>query len=265
MILDIIVEHKKKEVALFRKNIDLIEFKSRAEAITSVRSLKSAMTNSKRPTLLAEVKKASPSKGIIREKFNVHEIAKTYTNNGADGISVLTDEKFFQGSPEYLLKVREATLLPILRKDFIIDTAQIYQSRILGADAILLICAILSLNQLKEFKEIAEGLGLECLVEVHNEQEMDMAMEVNADLIGINNRNLNNFQVDIDTSFNLSKRISDPSVTLISESGISSRQVMKALYDGGVDGVLVGEALMSAADLGSKVREMSGREDRDIK
>jgi indole-3-glycerol phosphate synthase len=260
VILDRIVEQKKKEVELLKEGRDLRDLASRANAILSTRSLKKAMTNSNRPTLLAEIKKASPSKGVIKENFNVLEIVKIYTDNVVDGISVITDEKFFQGSPEYLLQVRGATSLPLLRKDFIVDPIQVYQSKILGADAILLICAILSFDQLKELKETAENIGLECLVEVHNQRELAMALETGADFIGINNRNLNNFQVDINTSFNLSQGISDPAVTIISESGIDNRQAVKALFDSGINGMLVGEALMSSDDIGAKIRGMFRQE-----
>ncbi len=265
MILDRIVEQKKKEVEQLRENLDFSELKSRAEAILPTRSLKKAMTNNNRPTLLAEIKKASPSKGVIKENFNLLEIAEIYTNYGVDGISVITDEKFFQGSPEYLSQVRVVTSLPLLRKDFIIDPIQVYQSKILGADAILLICAILSINQLKALKETAEYTGLECLVEVHNEQELAVALEVGADFIGINNRNLNNFLVDVNTSFNISQRISNPEVTLISESGINNWQTVKALHNSGFSGMLVGEALMCSDDIGAKIREMFRQEAGVIK
>lgn len=257
-MLDKIINQKIIEVKKLKQEVDLASLINKVEKMPPVKSLSKALTNPNRLTLLAEVKKASPSKGVIREDFNPCKIAELYTRNGADGISVLTDEKFFQGSLNFLRQIRQITPLPLLRKDFIIDPVQVYQSRLYGADAILLICAILTPKTLSLLMETAKNAGLETLVEVHNSKELSMAVNAGADFIGINNRNLKTFETDIATSYKLCSQISDTSAVVVSESGISTPQEIKSLFNSGINAALVGEALISADNIGEKVRELSG-------
>ena len=207
--------------------------------------------------LIAEVKRKSPSKGIIREDFDPIKVAKTYAGNGASAISVLTDHEFFGGDLSYLSTIRNAVDLPLLRKDFTIDEYHIYQARVAGADAVLLIVAILTPKQLREFIEVAKHLNLVALVEVHTQAELDTALDVGAEIIGINNRNLKTFHTDIATSFHLRKSIPDDKI-VVSESGIYSREDVMKLGEADMDAILVGESLMKSADIGGKVRELIG-------
>ena len=210
--------------------------------------------------LIAEVKRKSPSKGIIREDFDPIKVAKTYAGNGASAISVLTDHEFFGGDLSYLSTIRNAVDLPLLRKDFTIDEYHIYQARVAGADAVLLIVAILTPKQLREFIEVAKHLNLVALVEVHTQAELDTALDVGAEIIGINNRNLKTFHTDIATSFHLRKSIPDDKI-VVSESGIYSREDVMKLGEADMDAILVGESLMKSADIGGKVRELIGSEE----
>ena len=207
--------------------------------------------------LIAEVKKASPSKGLIRPDFDPVEIAKTYEQAGASAISVLTDEKYFQGRLDYLKAVREAVGLPLLRKDFIIDPYQIYEARAAGADAILLIVAALSKSELSEFMILADELGMASLVEVHAAEELDIALETGVRIIGINNRNLQTFETKLETTLELAARV-PPDKVLVSESGIFTRADVERLMEVGVDAILVGESLMREPDPGVKVKELLG-------
>ncbi len=215
-----------------------------------------------RPALIAEVKKASPSAGIIRPDFEPVRIAAAYAAAGADAISVLTDRPFFQGSLEYLRAIREAVDLPLLRKDFIIDPRQILEAIEWGADAILLIVAILDDHRLRLFHELAEAAGLAALVEVHDEAELDRAIAIGAPLIGVNNRNLKTFTVDLATTERLATRLREfrhPDETLlVAESGIHTRADVDRLLRCGASAILVGESLMREADVGAKVRELAG-------
>jgi indole-3-glycerol phosphate synthase len=214
--------------------------------------------------LIAEVKKASPSAGVIRPDFDPVAIARQYEAAGADCLSVLTDEKFFQGSLEYLKQIRQAVELPLLRKDFIIDARQILEAIEWGADAILLIVAILKDEQLKHFHSLARAAGLASLVEVHDESELDRAMAVGAELIGVNNRDLKTFKVDLATTECLAARLFSPSpVTrnpslLVAESGIHTRADVERLARYGASAILVGESLMRHTDIKTKVRELLG-------
>lgn len=209
--------------------------------------------------LITEVKKASPSKGVIREDFNPVRIAKIYEDNGATCLSVLTDAPYFQGSDEYFKTVRQTVSLPMLRKDFMIDPYQIYESRALGADCILIIIAALELSQAQELSELGEELGMDVLVEVHNEAELETALSFNPHMIGVNNRNLKTLDVDVETSFDLLSLIPD-TVVKIAESGISDSQTIKSLQEIGYDGFLVGESLMRQTDIGSAVRKLLRKE-----
>jgi indole-3-glycerol phosphate synthase len=210
--------------------------------------------------LIAEVKKASPSAGVICRDFDPVRIARDYEAAGASCLSVLTDEKFFQGSLDYLRQIRAAVSLPLLRKDFIIDERQILESIEWGADAILLIVAILDDERLARFHAIAREAGLAVLVEVHDEAELDRALALEAPLIGVNNRNLKTFKVDLATTERLAARIfaSQPSTVLVAESGIHTRADAVRLADCGARAMLVGEALMREGAIATKVRELIG-------
>lgn len=210
--------------------------------------------------LIAEVKKASPSAGVIRPGFDPVAIAREYQAAGASCLSVLTDEKFFQGSLEYLKQIRAAVELPLLRKDFIIDERQILEAAEWGADAILLIVAILDDSRLRHFHSLARAAGLAALVEVHDEAELDRALAAGAELVGVNNRNLKTFKVDLATTERLAARLPDLSAKgrhlLVAESGIHTRADVERLARCGASAILVGESLMREADLGKKVTEL---------
>ena len=209
--------------------------------------------------LIAEVKKASPSAGVIRADFDPVAIAKEYTVAGASCLSVLTDEKYFQGSPEYLRQIRAAVDLPLLRKDFVIDARQIAEAVEWGADAVLLIVAILDDAQLQEFHKLATGAGLAALVEVHDADELRRASALKAPLIGVNNRNLKNFTVDLGTTESLAAQLDLSQTLLVSESGIHTRVDVERLTTAGAKAILVGESLMREADIAAKVRELGGQ------
>jgi len=208
-------------------------------------------------SLIAELKKASPSKGIIRADFDPERIADIYAENGARALSVLTDEAYFQGCDAYLQAARRVAELPALRKDFTVDPYQIYEARLLGADAILLIVALMDGGQLEDFLGQGAELGLGALVEVHTAAELDRALTAGPRLIGINNRDLKSFETSLETTFELLEKI-PAQVTTVSESGIESRADIERLEAAGVDAVLIGEALMRQTDIGAKVRELLG-------
>ena len=209
-------------------------------------------------SFICEVKKASPSKGVIAADFPYLDIARDYESAGADAISVLTEPEFFQGSDLYLAEIREAVRLPLLRKDFIIDPFQIEQSACLGADAILLICAILTSAQLTEFIRTADELGLSSLVETHDEEELKMALQAGARVIGANNRDLKTFKVDTGNSVRL-RAIAPAEVLFVSESGIRTAEDVETLRQSGVDAVLVGEALMRSSNKKAALAELRGK------
>lgn len=205
--------------------------------------------------VIAEIKKASPSKGVIREDFDAVEIARSYEKGGAACLSILTDVDFFQGSDEYLRQARSATRLPLLRKDFVVDSYQIYEARAVGADCVLLIVAALDDDILRSLHDTAIELGLDVLVEVHDRQELDSALQLSTPLLGINNRNLHTFHTNLDTTFNLLDRIPDNRL-IITESGIHTIDDVMAMRGHGVNAFLVGEAFMRAADPGRRLMEM---------
>jgi indole-3-glycerol phosphate synthase len=208
--------------------------------------------------LIAEVKQSSPSRGVLSPHFNPTKLAQTYAEGGAAAISVLTEANYFMGSIEHLVAIKEVVELPLLRKDFIFEPYQIYESRAYGADALLLIAAILGQGQLKELVSLSHSIGLRCLVEVHNENEAERAVLSNADIIGINNRNLNTFAININTTRRLRPLIPKQKA-VVSESGIKSRKDMEKLRKWGVDAVLVGEALVTAGDVRVKMKELIGK------
>ncbi|MFB0505568.1 MAG: indole-3-glycerol phosphate synthase TrpC, partial [Thermodesulfobacteriota bacterium] len=210
-------------------------------------------------SIIAEVKRHSPSKGRIRQDFDPLQIAILYQENGAAAVSVLTDKEFFEGDRTYLSGIRKVVDLPLLRKDFIIDPYQIYETRILGGDALLLIARLLAKEQLREYIRLAESVGLSPLVEVHTREELDKALASGAQIIGINNRNLETFSTDLRITRDLAPCIPGDRL-VVSESGINTREDIETLTKAGIHSFLVGEALMRAADIGGKLRELLNRE-----
>ena len=252
-ILNKIVADKKLEVAHARQSVPLPALKERAKERKPLNF--AAALRGDRLKLIAEVKKASPSKGLLCPDFKPVDLAQIYERNGAAAISVLTESKYFQGSLTYLVAIRKTVNLPLLRKDFIFDEYQIYESAAYGADAVLLITAILDEAKLADLLLLSKDLGLSCLVEVHNEDELFKAMLAGAEIIGINNRDLNTFKVDIDTTRRLRLLIPETDI-VVSESGIGSREDIKKMKECKVNAVLVGEALVTAKDIPSRMREL---------
>lgn len=258
MILDDIIAHKKEELAGTKRSVPFAEIKSRAADAGPVRGFGRALSAGGDIRLIAEVKKASPSKGVIREDFDPVAIARIYEESGASCLSVLTEKKFFQGDLGYLDRIRKAVNLPLLRKDFIVDEYQIFEARAAGADAVLLIAACLEKQQLQDFLGTAHGLGLDVLVESHTGRELDRSLHAGAQLVGINNRDLKTFAVSLQTTLDMLKDIPDD-LTVVSESGIKNRDDVLKLRQAGVDAVLVGESLMREKDIGKKVKELLGK------
>jgi indole-3-glycerol phosphate synthase len=259
MILDEICAHKRGEIAHAMSRAPLRDTIERAKDAPPTRDFRHAIRRDG-VRLIAEVKRASPSRGVLAEGLEPVELASIYEECGAAAISVLTDEKFFKGSLEDLTAVRKSVSVPCLRKEFMLDAYQIYEARAALADAILLIVRILSDSQLCEFREIATSLGMASLVECHDEAEVRRAIETGAQIIGINNRDLQTFQVDFNTTLELRKHVPGGKV-LVSESGIFTREHVRKLEGGGVDAILVGEALVTSGDVRAKIRELLGRDD----
>ena len=211
--------------------------------------------NANQAAVIAEVKKASPSKGVIRENFNPAEIAKSYEEGGASCLSVLTDIDFFQGSDEYLKEARAACSLPVIRKDFIVDTYQVYEARAMGADCILLIVAVLSDEQMAQLYQLALDLKMDVLIEVHDEAELHRALPFGATLVGINNRNLRNFETSLNTTIDLLEQIPEDRI-VVTESGIHTAADVKLMRDHKVNAFLVGEAFMRADDPGAELKKL---------
>ncbi len=253
-ILADIIAYKRAFVAEKKREIPLAEMKKRAADAARPKDFVGALVGDG-VSMIAEIKNASPSKGMIRADMNPLEIARIYEENGAAGISVLTDEKYFQGNLERLSDIRKTVDLPLLRKDFTIDPYQIYEARCAGADAVLLIAACLGDGELKGLMECASSLGMASLVEVHDEQEMDRVSRLNPKLIGINNRDLATFKTDLATTEKLAPRAPSDAV-LVSESGINVAGDVERVHRAGVHAMLVGEALMRATDIGARVREL---------
>ena len=258
-ILSEILATKRTEVEWAKRRVSLETLSKGLPTAPPLRDFRAALAEKPGVALIAEVKKASPSKGVIREDFDACEIAKTYSENAASCLSVLTDEKYFQGKLEYLSKIRALVETPLLRKDFMIDPWQLVESRVAGADAILLIVAALPPKELKSLLVFAKELRLSALVEVHDGDEMEEALTAGADLIGINNRDLHTFRVTLETTLELVKNLPpDPHRLVVSESGIFTRADVLRLGDAGVKAVLVGESLMRETDIGAKTRELMG-------
>lgn len=258
-ILKKIIDHKHGEIATAKGSAGVGELKARIGDLEDVpRGFERHLRESRASdwtAIIAEVKKGSPSKGIIRPDFDPLEIAEIYQNNGATCLSVLTDETFFLGHLRYLALIRETVSLPLLRKDFIIDPYQIYEARAAGADAILLLASCLQLSQLREFHGIAGELHLDVLLEVHDEEEMELALQTECTLIGVNNRNLRTFETDLGTTGRLAGMLK-PCHLLVAESGISNRADVVRLQAEGAGAFLIGESLMREEDIGSKLQEL---------
>ena len=257
-ILDRILAVKAAEVEAARRACPLAAMRERAGAGTPVRDFAGALRAkiaAGAAAVLAEIKKASPSKGVLRADFDPPAIAASYAAGGAACLSVLTDRQFFQGAPEYLSAARSACALPALRKDFIVDPYQVYEARALGADCILLIVAALDATRLRDLEAVARDLGMAVLVEVHDAAELDVALQLATPLVGINNRNLRTFEVTLETTLGLLPRI-PPERLVITESGILARADVARMRAARVDAFLVGEAFMRAPDPGAALREL---------
>ncbi|KEF42858.1 MAG: indole-3-glycerol phosphate synthase [Cyanobium sp. CACIAM 14] len=264
-ILEEIVWEKDREVAAARERVSLEALKKQVADLPPTREFRAALQAScRKPAVIAEIKKASPSKGVIREDFDPVAIARGYRDGGASCLSVLTDRRFFQGGFEVLVAVREVVELPLLCKDFILTPYQLYQARAAGADAALLIAAILSDQDLDYLLKVARGLGLAVLVEVHDAAEMERVLAIEGvELIGINNRDLTSFTVDLATTERLMKRfgaqVRERGALLVSESGLFSRADLDRAMEAGADAVLVGEALMRQPDVTAALETLIGR------
>ncbi len=253
-----ICEKKKEHVEYCKSIRSLNDLKHMVGEKPLASGFLNAMKRSNGPALIAEVKKASPSKGIIREDFDPVKIAQIYKQSGASCLSVLTDEPYFQGKDEYLMAVKGAVDIPVLRKDFMIDIYQIYESRAMGADCILLIMAALDDMQAREMYETARELRMDVLVEVHDLAELERAIRLDPMMIGVNNRNLKTLNVDVTTSFELLLNI-PANCYKISESGISDHNTVSKLHSGGYQGFLVGESLMRQDDIAQAVHDLLGK------
>lgn len=263
-ILNKILDVKADEVALAKKQHNLAslrrEVENNSEARQQLRGFEAglrARIGARRPGVIAEVKKASPSKGLLREAFNPAEIAASYAQHGAACLSVLTDEKFFQGAPEYLMQARAACALPVLRKDFMIDLYQVYQARAWGADCILLIVSALDPGLMADLEACAHELGMGVLVEVHDGAELTEALKLKTAMVGINNRNLRTFETSLQTTIGLLPRI-PPDKLVVTESGILQPDDVKQMQDADVHAFLVGEAFMRAPDPGRELARLFG-------
>lgn len=254
MILDEICEYKAEFVAHSKRTTPVEALMGQIESMDAPRDFRGALRK-EGIQLIAEVKKASPSKGVMLKDMDPYGLANLYEQCGAAAISCLTDEKYFQGSLDDFIKVRRGVRIPCIRKEFIIDPYQIYESRAAYADAILLIVRILSDEQLKEYRELAESLRMAALVETHDQAEIERALGTGARIVGINNRDLQTFEVSYERTLEL-KRYVPGGTTLVSESGIHTREQVKKLEDGGVDAMLIGEAFVTSNDIAYKVREL---------
>jgi indole-3-glycerol phosphate synthase len=282
--LNRILDHKRSEVARQQAKIPLAQLEARGAAAPPPRDFAAALRKPGQAALIAEVKKASPSKGLLLERFDPLELARSYAENGAAAISVLTDQRFFQGSLKYLEGIRERLEIgdwrlasteqslisnlqspPLLRKDFILDPYQVYEARAYGADALLLIVAALDDQALAALLGLTHELGMQALVEVHDEAELDRALAVGATVVGVNNRDLRTFVTTLETTERIAARLpATDRPLLVSESGISSAADVARVRAWGADAVLVGEALVTAPDIAAKVRELAGTTTEDL-
>ncbi|HAY22163.1 MAG TPA: indole-3-glycerol phosphate synthase TrpC [Desulfobacterales bacterium] len=255
--LERIVAAKLQENARLRETTSLKDLRSRWERRPEVLSLKAALDQALFPAIIAEIKKASPSKGVLRPDLDHVDLACAYQTAGAAGISVLTERQFFQGSPDFLAELRPLIGIPLLRKDFILEPVQVYESAALGADALLLIAACLPPGALRALLLLTESLGMQALVEVFSAAEMQLALEVGATLIGINHRNLHTFEVDMNRALELAP-LAPADVTLVAASGLNCRADLERFRGSGIRAFLIGETLVRAPDPGEKLRELLG-------
>jgi indole-3-glycerol phosphate synthase len=255
MILDEIIENKTSEVEISKTSLPLEQIQEQIKDALPSRNFFDAINPKGELKIISEVKHASPSKGVFREDFDPVQIAKSYSRGGASAISVLTDEKYFRGSLAFLKNIRAEVDTPLLRKDFIVDPYQVYEARLFGADAILLIVAALDQTSLSELLELTHSLQMNAIVEVHDENELDRALEADARIIGINNRDLRTFNVDLNVSITLSKKVPEDKI-VIAESGIGSIEDIDRLRGKGVHVFLIGETFMKAPDPGQKLNEL---------
>jgi indole-3-glycerol phosphate synthase len=256
-ILKDIIAKKRERLLIAKQNMPEEQLKATMQGLGPIRPFIKAINKPRQISLIAEIKKASPSRGIIREDFSIQDIARIYQQMEVQAVSVLTEEDYFLGSPTHLNEVRNIVSCPLLRKDFILEPYQVYESRFFGADAILLIAGILTRDQIIEFMQIASGLGLECLVEVHDEKELKKVLNLKVPLIGINNRNLRTLEVDLKTTERLYPLIPKDKAVVV-ESGIRNYQDALFLKILGVNALLIGEAFMEAPDIAKKVQEIMG-------
>lgn len=252
-----IIQKKKERIIFAKQSLPEEDLKIKIQGLPAARPFIEAISKPRVISLIAELKKASPSRGIIRPDFNHLEIARTYQEAGVQAVSLLTEEDFFLGSLTYLSEVRSLINLPIIRKDFILEPYQVYESRFYGADAILLIADLLTKDTLSELMDIASSLGLDCLVEVHTEKELKKTLNLKAALIGINNRDLRTLEVDLKTTERIFPLIPKDKIVVV-ESGIKSAQDVLFLKILGINAVLIGEALMESADIAKKVEQLMG-------
>ena len=256
-ILKKIVSRKHEEIDEGIKRVPLdrmIELASNADKTRGFYNALQSKVKQKQSGIIAEIKKASPSKGVLRENFDPVEIAKSYESGGASCLSILTDRDFFQGDPLFLIKARAAVSIPVIRKDFIVDPYQVYESRAMGADCILLIVSCLKDSELKNLSQIASSLGMDTLVEVHDRDELHRALKLELPMLGINNRNLRNFEVSLQTTIDLLSEIDDDKL-VITESGITSKMDVELMHNHNVFGFLIGEAFMRDSNPGQKLKE----------
>ncbi len=257
-ILKKIINRKEQEIDTRVRQTGIEEIIKRAKQANPVRgfvdSIKQRIAAGD-PAIIAEIKKASPSKGLIREDFNPADIAKRYQEGGASCVSVLTDIDFFKGSDDYLKQARAACELPVIRKDFIIDPYQVYESRAMGADCILLIVAVLDNRKLNQLYTLAKALNMDVLIEIHDQDELQRALPLGAELLGINNRNLRNFETSLQTSLDLLEQIPDDRI-VVTESGIHTVEDVKLMRDNNINAFLVGEAFMRAKDPGAELHKL---------
>ncbi len=256
-ILDEIAAYARERVSISKERLPYEEVKEKSLALPGRGNIFKKALAKEELSFICECKKASPSKGVIAEEFPYLEIAKDYDAAGADAVSVLTEPKWFLGSDEYLKEISENVSIPCLRKDFVVDPYMIYEAKLLGASAVLLIVAILSEKELAEYLEICSEIGLDALVEAHDEAEIRTALSVSASIIGVNNRNLKDFSVDKENSLKLRKIIPND-VIFVSESGIETAEDIRYVREMGADAVLVGETMMRAADKKAKLNELKG-------
>ncbi|MCP3868671.1 MAG: indole-3-glycerol phosphate synthase TrpC [Gammaproteobacteria bacterium] len=259
-ILKKIVQRKQQEISERTRRLPLEQLAEQSRNAGPTRGFAEVLKtriDSGTPGVIAEIKKASPSKGVIREDFHPAEIAESYEKGGAACLSILTDVDFFQGSDQYLMEARSACRLPVLRKDFMIDPYQVYEARAIGADCILLIVSCLEDGRMQELNGLAQELGMDVLIEAHDGEELERALAVGNRLIGINNRNLRTFEVDLRTTLDLVKQVPENRI-LVTESGINDKVDISMMRQSGIDGFLVGEAFMRSDDPGVRLSELFG-------